>query len=268
MQSDYKQRIIDFFNSRTTYDSEGKGHPENAQRLLDFVPVQPGQTILDLATGTGLVAIPVAKLVAPQGSVIGVDISSGMLAQAQAKIQAEGLNNLELIEADVELIDFNPEQFELIFCCSAMVFIGDIPTLLNKCYQWLKPGGCLAFTSPFKGSYLSVVRVTVCKNLFGLDLPHIIRPLWTPEKCTQLLQNSGFQSIQIEQHLFRRERIKDNYGSTQIETEFYPRGNPLLNLSAAERQLLQAEYTKAIDQLIAEQGVWQEAINLYVKAWK
>ncbi len=47
MRKDYKQRIIDFFNSRTTYDSEGRGHPEEAKRLLDFVPIQPGQTILD-----------------------------------------------------------------------------------------------------------------------------------------------------------------------------------------------------------------------------
>ena len=82
MQEDYKQKIINFFNSRTSYDSEGRGHPENAKRLLDFVPIQPNQTILNLATGTGLVAIPVAKFLENRGSVIGVDLSQGMLAQA------------------------------------------------------------------------------------------------------------------------------------------------------------------------------------------
>ena len=70
MQENYKQRIIDFFNSRTTYDSEGKGHPENAQRFLGFLTIKPGQTILDLCTGTGLVAIPVAKAVGEKGSVL------------------------------------------------------------------------------------------------------------------------------------------------------------------------------------------------------
>ncbi len=268
MRKDYKQRIIDFFNSRTTYDSEGRGHPEEAKRLLDFVPIQPGQTILDLATGTGLVAIPIAKALEQKGSVIGVDMSRGMLAQAKAKIKVEGIENLELIESDVELIDFNNEQFDIIFCCSALVYISDIPTLLDKCYRWLKSGGCFTFTSPNKGSHLSEVRVRVCKDLFGIDLPHIIRPLWTPEKCTKLLQNSGFQNIEIEKHLFRKDKIDYDYGSTQIEKEFYPRGNPLLNLSEAQKQLLQAEYKKAVDQLLAEQGIWQEAINLYVKAWK
>jgi arsenite methyltransferase len=268
MQENYKQKVTNFFNSRTFYDSEGRGHPENAQRLLDFVSVRSGQTILDIAIGTGLVAIPVAKAVGLKGSVIGVDMSTEMLAQAKAKIKAEDIKNLELIEADIESINFNNEQFDIIFCCSALVFISDIPTLLDKCYRWLKPGGCLAFTSSNKGSHLSEVRVKVCEDLFGIDLPQIIRPLWTPEKCTKLLQNSGFQNTEIEKHLFRREKINDNYGSTQMEKEFYPRGNPLLNLSEAQKQLLQTEYKKAVDQLITEQGIWQEAINLYVKAWK
>lgn len=267
-QEKYQQRIINFFDSRTTYDSKGRGHPENAQRLLDFVTIQSGQTILDICTGTGLTAIPMAKAVGQAGSVIGVDMSAGMLAQAKAKIKTEDIENLELMLADVELVDFNNEQFDLILCCSGLVFISDIPALLDKCYRWLKPGGCLAFTASEKGSHLSEVRVRVCKDLFDIDLPHIIRPLWTLEKCTKLLQNSGFQNIEIERHLFRREKINDNYGLTQIENEFYPRGNPLLNLSKAQKQQLQVEYTKAVEGLIAEKGLWQEAVNLYLKAWK
>ena len=266
--SEYKQQVINFFDKRTAYDSEGRGHPENAKKLLDFVPIQSGQTILDLATGTGLVAINAAKALKQTDSVIGVDMSSGMLAQAKAKIKAEDIQNLELIESDIELINFNDEQFDVIFCCSALVYISDIPALLDKCYRWLKPGGCLAFTSPIKGSHLSEVRVRICKDLFGIDLPHIIRPLWTPEKCTKLLQNSGFQNIEIEKHLFRKNKIDYDYSSTQIEKEFYPRGNPLLNLSETQKQLLQVEFKKAVDLLIAEQGIWQEAINLFIKAWK
>ena len=138
MQENYQQIITNFFDSRTSYDSEGRGHPENAKRLLDLVTVRLDQAILDLCTGTGLVAIPAAKIVGQRGSVIAVDMSSGMLAQAQAKIKAEGIQNLELIEADVESIDFNNEQFDIIFCSSALVYVSDIPALLNKCHRWLK----------------------------------------------------------------------------------------------------------------------------------
>ena len=54
---DYKQQVADYFNRRTAYDAEGDSHPQEAKRLLDYVPLKSGQTILDLATGTGLVAM-------------------------------------------------------------------------------------------------------------------------------------------------------------------------------------------------------------------
>ncbi len=265
---DYKQQVVDFFNARTAYDAEGNSHPQEAKRLLEYVPIKSGQIILDLATGTGLVAIDAAKKVAPSGSVIGVDISSGMLAQARSKIAAERIENLELIEADVESIDFAAEQFDIIFCCSALVYISDISAIVNKCYDWLKLGGCLAFTTPDRTSHLAEIRVKVCQDLFNLDLPHIIEPLWTAEKCRLLLQQSGFKNIAIAKHQYSRSKIDENYGSVRIEQEFYPRGNPLLNLSEAQKELLQAEYKKAVEQLIADRGVWQTSTNLYVKAFK
>ena len=221
-----------------------------------------------MATGTGLVAVPVAKAVAPKGSVIGVDISPGMLAQARHKVISEGIDNLELIAADAELIEFKNEQFDVIFCCSALVYISNIPAILDKCYRWLKLGGCLAFTTPDKTSHLAEIRVKVCQDLFKIDLPHIIRPLWTPENCRTLLQKSGFQGVEIEKHQYSRSKIDKNYGSVRIEREFYPRGNPLLNLSEAQKERLQAAYKKAVDQLIVDQGIWQESTNLYVKAFR
>ena len=112
------------------------------------------------------------------------------------------------------------------------------------------------------------MRVKVCQDLFGIDLPHIIRPLWTAEKCRNLLQQSGFKDIAIERHLYSKTKIGNNYSSTKLEREFYPRGNPLANLSQAQKELLRVEYATAVTQLIAEQGVWRSNYNLYVKAYK
>ena len=266
MAEDYKQKVIDFFNHRTAYDDEGDIHSKEAERLLAYMPPKSGQTILDLATGTGLVAIPAAKKVAPQGSVIGVDISSDMLAQARKKIAAERIDNLKLIEADVESINFQVKQFDTIFCSSAIVYFSNISAILNKCYNWLKPRGYLTFNTPDQTSYLAEIKVKVCQDLFGIDLPHLIRPLWTPEKCRLLLQQSGFQNIEIESHQYNKYKLDQNYDSVRIEQEFYPKGNPLSNLSAEQKELLQAEYKKAVDRLIAEHGELQVATNLYVKA--
>ncbi|MGL6338962.1 MAG: class I SAM-dependent methyltransferase, partial [Waterburya sp.] len=265
--SNYKQQVIDFFNSRTNYDTEGEKQPREAKKLLASVEVQSQQAILDIATGTGLLAIPVAKKIASTSSVIGVDFSPGMLSQAKKKIAAVGINNLELIEGDVESIEFQPEQFDIIFCCSSIVYLVDIPRIIDRCYGWLKPGGCLAFTTPYKTAYMAEIHVRLCRELFNIDLPHITRPLWTPEKCRWQLQQAGFENIEIEIDRTRRLRSNNDYYTTSWHGQgFFPRGNPLLNLTEAEKQLLLIKYQKAIADYITDEGVWQDSTTLYVRA--
>lgn len=264
--SDYKQSVIDFFNSRTTYDQEGEKHPREAKKLLASVTVKQEDFILDIACGTGLLAIPAAQI-ATAGSVIGVDFSAGMLAQAREKISAAKINNLELIEADIDLVEFTAEQFDLIFCSSAIVFMVNIPAVLDKCSQWLKPGGCFAFTTPYKTAYMADIHVRLCKTLFDIDLPHITRPLWTPEKCRSLLQKFGFTDINIEIDRTRRFRTGDPTKGWRGDN-FYPRGNPLVNLTEAQKDLLSAEYLQAVKPQLTPDGVWQDSTTLYVQARK
>ena len=104
----YKQLLKEFYGRRTTYDhEEGTRHPLEAKLLLEFVPLGQGQKILDVATGTGLIAIPAAHKVGLEGHVIGVDMTPGMLHQAKLKIAAAKLQNIELIETDAEYINFS-----------------------------------------------------------------------------------------------------------------------------------------------------------------
>ncbi len=267
--ADYKQQVIDFFDSRTSYDTEGEKHPREAKKLLSSVLVEPGQSILDIATGTGLLAVSAAQKVAPTGSVIGVDFSSGMLAQAREKIAADGIDNLELIQGDIESIEFDAEQFDLIFCCSAIIYIVDVPRIIGKCYSWLKPGGCLVFTTPYKTSYMAEIHVRLCRELLNIDLPHVTRPLWTPEKCRWQLQVYKFKNIEIEVDRTKRLRPLTNCYDTHWHGQgFFPRGNPLTNLTTAQKELLMTEYQKAIADCVTDKGIWQDSTTLYVRAYK
>jgi arsenite methyltransferase len=84
MLTPYQQRITTFYTNRTDHDND-RTH-DRAIRHLQYAPPYPGQTILDVATGTGFVAIAASQIVGSQGSVIGIDITAAYLAQAQAKI--------------------------------------------------------------------------------------------------------------------------------------------------------------------------------------
>jgi len=89
----YKKSVAEFFDARANY-SRSELHARMADRLLRLAALQPGERLLDIATGTGFVSIPAARLVGVQGIVVGVDISSGMLEQARQAIATARLQLL------------------------------------------------------------------------------------------------------------------------------------------------------------------------------
>jgi arsenite methyltransferase len=264
----YKQQVRDFFNNRTAYDAEGKKHPQEADKLLKSVPLETGDRILDLATGTGLIAIAAAQIVGETGLAIGVDLSSGMLQQAREKIAYLGLNNLELREIDVELIDFEPESFDNVFCCSAITYFSDIPKILHNCYHWLKTGGYFAFTCPAASAYLASLQIEICDRVLGIALPHINEPLSTPEKCQNLLKQTGFKDIQLEVEPSGKYLAPQDFWVNSLVNSFYPRGNPLANLSGDRLELLQTEYQQALQQLVTEEGIWYDGTTFFIRVRK
>lgn len=266
----YKQQVIEFYNRRTAYDrEEGTRHPLEANILLEFVPLHSGQKILDVATGTGLIAIPAAKLVGSEGYVIGIDMTPGMLHQARLKVEAASLQNIKLIEADAEYINFSDSSFDAIFCCEAIVLLSDIPASLHSWYRFLKTGGFVAFTCPPETAYMASIYRNICALRFGISLPHILEPLGTPEKCHNLLQQAGFRNIEIKiEPSGRYHNLSDDRLSWNgISLSF--KGNPLLpKLSQKQLNQLQVDYRTEIEKLATDQGAWEDTTKFFVRARK
>ncbi len=104
MLNPYKQAIANLYNGRSiTYD-QGSFHPKLANLLLKYLDIKPNQTVLDIATGTGLMAIKAAQKVGNGGYILGVDIAELVLKKAQEKAHKLNLNNLELLQADIVLV--------------------------------------------------------------------------------------------------------------------------------------------------------------------
>jgi protein-L-isoaspartate(D-aspartate) O-methyltransferase len=189
-----------------------------------------------------------------------------MLKQAQQKIEELGLQNIELIEADVEYIDFNDESFDVVICSTAIVYFTDIPAALRKWYRFLKSGGVVGFSSCSQESCEAPLIIQVCTK-HGISLTNINEPTGTPQKCQNLLQEAGFKDIQVksEQFGFYRsiERVQEWNGRW-----FHPRENPLLQVSAEQMQELQAEYRQQIEAMATEQGVWYENMTIFATGSK
>lgn len=205
----YKQRVIADFNSRTNYDNDLRYRLANP--LVQLAQLQSKQKILDVATGTGIVAMgdkpppranAAAQIVGNEGKVIGVDISSGMLSQAQRKIEANSLQNIELMEADADYLNFSEQSFDVIFCSSAIPWFSNIPGVLRSWYRFLKKGGIVVFSCFAEKSYTTSVVYRAVAQRHGVPMSNVNEILGTPEKCRQLLQQASFEDIEIKQEQF------------------------------------------------------------------
>lgn len=261
----YQQEIKAFYDARTSYDNDFTYR--RAIPLVELAQLQPRQQILDVATGTGIIAIAAAEKVGAEGKVIGVDFSPGMLNQARQKITAAGLQNIELIEADAETITFEAASFDAVFCATAIVLLKDIPTALTNWYNYLKPGGIVAFSCWSATSFFTPVIMKVCAK-YGFDLPNLHELLGSPERCENLLQEIGFQDIAIATEQFGSYLNLNDAKNYWKGKWLHANGHPLLQLSTEQVEQLKAEFSAEIETLVTAQGVWHETTTFFVTGRK
>ncbi len=116
----YRIRYYDLFSH--VYDTFIAMHSKDLQQkarnfLIETISPKPGDTVVDICTGTGSLLPLYAKKVGEKGRVIGVDFSPGMLRVAQKKTRS--LPNVSLIQADVAYLPIRSEIAEAVSCSHA-----------------------------------------------------------------------------------------------------------------------------------------------------
>lgn len=266
---EFKQQVIADFNSRINYDLSGTFHPRLANRLIELAQLRRGQTVLDIATGTGLAAIAAARIVGSEGHVVGVDISPGMLEQARRKIEADGIVNIELVEADADYLNFNDNSFDAILCSSAIVYLTDISATLRQWYRFLKPDGLVAFSCFAQTAFPTAVMFRAKVQAYGISIPNPNEPLGTPQKCHDLLTETGFKEIAVKTEQFGW------YLSSASGAEGSWNGNSksafgfqVFELAPKQLEQCHAEYIAEVEALVTDQGIWNDATTFFVLAHK
>src|SRR5512133_3144445 len=113
------------------------------KQTIASLHLQPGQTVLDVACGTGRNFPLILEKIGPTGRLVGVDYTAAMLGRARERVEREGWKNVELIQADAVRIDLK-QMFDTVLCTLAMGVIPDDRGALERMLAHLKPGGCLA----------------------------------------------------------------------------------------------------------------------------
>lgn len=119
---------------------------EMLEQLLAAAAAQPGERVLDIGCGTGVTTVPYAQAVGPSGHVTGVDIARPMLDAARRRVDAAGLNNVELILADAQVHQFAPASYDLLTSRLGVMFFADPTAAFRNLIRALRSGGrlCMA----------------------------------------------------------------------------------------------------------------------------
>lgn len=257
----HKQQIKTDFDRRKNYDERTFYH-YYGNRLIELAPLNRGNRVLDLATGTGIVAIAAAEIIGREGYAIGVDISPGMLAKAREKIEARQLKNVEFREGDAEEIEFTEKSFDGIFCSLALIYLTDISAVLQKCYRWLKPGGFIAFNAWSEEAFYPAILYRSLLRKYGVIVPEPNQPLGTQNKCIRALATAGFREIKIH------EDVSGWYYSPNRETALSiwesnsknAFGYQVLDLPPEQLEACKEEFIAEIEKIErSEKGSWCDA---------
>ena len=178
-------------------------------KLKDIGP----QRLLDVATGTADVAIMASRLLKPS-SIIGIDISEGMLEIGRKKVAAQALQNtIELLKGDSETISFPDRSFDAVTVAFGVRNFQNLEKGLSEILRVLKPGGRLVvlefsqpkwlFAKSFYNLYMKIVAPNMGK-LFSKNrnayqyLDESIKKFPEGKNFTAILDNLGYANVQYK----------------------------------------------------------------------
>ena len=166
---------------------------------------QPGQTILDLAAGTGETGFLAAPLLGTEGTLISSDLAPSMLAAAERVAAVFGVTNAEFRILDVERIDLPDASVDGVVSRFGYVLRGDPPVALREVRRVLRPGGRLAFAvwaGRERNPWMTVPADVMVER--GHLSPQSEAEVATsgrrnPETIRRLVVEAGFGGVEVEE---------------------------------------------------------------------
>ena len=165
--------------------------------LFRAAELRPGERVLDVGCGTGLVARRAAEIVGAGGAVAGVDVSPDMIAVAASHAPA-GPTPIEWSEGDATALPFHDESFDVVVCQMTLMFVEDRLTALREMHRVLAPGGRVILTTP--GSIqptFELMEQAIAKHI-GSDLAGFVSVVFSMHDGDinrTLLEYAGFAQV-------------------------------------------------------------------------
>jgi SAM-dependent methyltransferase len=173
--------------------------------MMEVAQIAPGQRVLDVATGIGEPAMTAARRIGPGGTVIAIDQAPQMLAVARERLRSSGVQNVEFVEGDAEVVTLPADFFNAVVCRWGLMFFHDPVSALSRWRSSLVQGGWLvvAIWGPPERVPMISLPFSVLHSggeMRPTSLPPGPNPfaLSDPTRLEQVLRNAGYAQVQSE----------------------------------------------------------------------
>jgi ubiquinone/menaquinone biosynthesis C-methylase UbiE len=221
--------------------------------MIEHAALQPGQRVLELAAGPGDTGFLAAELIKPGGTLVCSDASEGMLDVARARAAAQGIDNVEFAQLELEWIDLPAASVDTILCRWGIMLTVDPSAAVREMRRVLKPGGTVAvavWDEAAKNPWATIPGRAMIK-LGHTQPPDPNAPgmfaLAPAERLQTLLEDAGFVEVTVDSaEVSRQEADVDAFIAESLDCSA---------IFAAEFRALSEEDQGAVRAEIAEAAV-------------
>ncbi len=261
--------------------SYGGSAPENYERyfvpvismplatdLMDIAALRPGERVLDVACGTGIVARLAAGRVGNTGTVAGLDLNPGMLAVARSVTPPDMA--IAWHEASAEAMPLPDESFDVVLCQFGFQFFPDKPAALREMRRVLAPGGRLVINVPGPIPRTFVILAEALARHINPELAgfvHHVFSLRDSDELQHLISDAGFREVAI-QSITKALRLPASEAFLWQYVHSTPLGGAVAQADDEHRAALERDVVSKW-QAFVEDGVLMDQLDIIVAtAWK
>jgi ubiquinone/menaquinone biosynthesis C-methylase UbiE len=216
-------------------------------RLLELAALQPGERVLDIACGTGLVTFPAAAAAGANGEIVGTDISEAMIDLVRQLAAQRGVTNVSFDRMDAEDLGALPDvSFDAVLTALGLMYVPDVLQALKEQHRVLKPGGravAAVWGQRDRCGWAEIFPIVESK--IASDVCPMFFQMGTKNALAQTMEMAGFADVAHERipSTLRYESEEEAIGAAYL-------GGPVAlaysRMDAPTRDAAQREYLESI----------------------
>jgi ubiquinone/menaquinone biosynthesis C-methylase UbiE len=168
-----------------------------AADLIEEAALRPGERVLDVACGTGVVARLAAERVGLSGTVAALDLNPAMLSVARS-IASSGAA-IQWYETSAESVPLPNDAFDAVFCQLGLQFVADKSAALREMRRVLAPAGRVLVSTPPANAFFDVLEVAIARHV-GREPAGFVRMVFSlgePGTIERLFRDAGFEEVTV-----------------------------------------------------------------------